>query len=97
MTRVRPSCPIGRDQSGRRTESTTSNDIVATYHVNPKADPGARAALILTPLELLDRSAALVPPPRIHRHRYFACWRERPLTENFCGDRERLELADSRL
>ena len=25
----------------------------------------------LTPLELLDRLAALVPPPRIHRHRYF--------------------------
>jgi hypothetical protein len=38
---------------------------------NPKADPGARAALILSPLELLDRIAALVPPPRIHRHRYF--------------------------
>jgi Putative transposase len=38
---------------------------------NPKADPGARAALILTPLELLDRTTALVPPPRIHRHRCF--------------------------
>ncbi|TFH40259.1 MAG: PAS domain-containing protein, partial [Chrysiogenales bacterium] len=33
--------------------------------------PGADGALILTPLELLDRLAALVPPPRIHRHRYF--------------------------
>ena len=38
---------------------------------NPKADPDARGALILTPLELLDRIAALVPPPRIHHHRYF--------------------------
>ncbi|MEY3123987.1 MAG: hypothetical protein RLZZ573_507 [Pseudomonadota bacterium] len=27
--------------------------------------------LTLTPLELIDRIAALVPPPRIHRHRYF--------------------------
>ncbi|APW46526.1 hypothetical protein RA876_09245 [Rhodoferax antarcticus] len=27
--------------------------------------------LILTPLELIDRIAALVPPPRTHRHRYF--------------------------
>jgi len=27
--------------------------------------------LQLTPLELLERVAALVPPPRTHRHRYF--------------------------
>ena len=27
--------------------------------------------LALTPLELIRRIAALVPPPRIHRHRYF--------------------------
>ena len=26
---------------------------------------------MLTPLELIDRIAALVPPPRTHRHRYF--------------------------
>ena len=25
----------------------------------------------LTPLELLERLAALVPPPRVHRHRYY--------------------------
>jgi Putative transposase len=27
--------------------------------------------LTLTPLELIDRIAALVPPPRTHRHRYY--------------------------
>jgi hypothetical protein len=27
--------------------------------------------LHLTPLELIARLAALVPPPRTHRHRYF--------------------------
>ena len=27
--------------------------------------------ITLTPLELIDRIAALVPPPRTHRHRYF--------------------------
>ena len=26
--------------------------------------------LRLTPLELVDRLAALIPPPRLHRHRY---------------------------
>jgi hypothetical protein len=27
--------------------------------------------LVLTPLELIGRIAALVPPPRTHRHRYY--------------------------
>ena len=36
-----------------------------------KPGPGGSGSLLLTPLELLDRLAALVPPPRIHRHRYF--------------------------
>ena len=31
----------------------------------------AGAARCSSPLELIDRIAALVPPPRIHRHRYF--------------------------
>ena len=30
-----------------------------------------RTYLILTPLELLDRLARLVTPPRIHKHRDF--------------------------
>ena len=37
-----------------------------------KAKRGVRAdELHLTPLELIDRLAALVPPPRAHRHRYY--------------------------
>jgi hypothetical protein len=32
--------------------------------------PDGRAILHLTPLELLDRLALLIPPPRRHRHRY---------------------------
>jgi hypothetical protein len=39
------------------------------YHL-PKPGPDGKAALTLTPLEFLDRLAALVPPPRKHRHRY---------------------------
>jgi Putative transposase len=36
-----------------------------------KPGPGGNGPLLLTPLELLDRLAALVPPSRMHRHRYF--------------------------
>jgi hypothetical protein len=38
---------------------------------HPKPGPGGSGPRLLTPLELLDRLAVLVPPPRIHRHRYF--------------------------
>ena len=37
----------------------------------PKPRPGRPSALVLTPLELIDKVAALVPPPRVHRHRYY--------------------------
>ncbi len=49
----------------------------AKQHSEPRSDKrsdkrGARVdELHLTPLELIERIAALVPPPRTHRHRYF--------------------------
>jgi hypothetical protein len=36
----------------------------------PKPQPDGRTQLRLTPLELIERLAALIPPPRLHRHRY---------------------------
>jgi hypothetical protein len=39
------------------------------YHLS-KPQPDGVWDLRLTPLELIDRIAALIPPPRIHRHRY---------------------------
>lgn len=39
------------------------------YHL-PKPGADGKATVTLTPLEFLDRLAALVPPPRKHRHRY---------------------------
>ena len=36
-----------------------------------KPGPGGSVTLMLTLVELLDRLAALIPPPRRHRHRYF--------------------------
>ena len=45
----------------------------AEQYSEPTSDKrGARVQeLHLTPLELIERIAALVPPPRTHRHRYF--------------------------
>jgi hypothetical protein len=40
------------------------------YH-SPKPRPDGPSDLVLTPLELIDKIAALVPPPRAHRHRYY--------------------------
>ncbi len=40
-----------------------------------KPGPGASGPLLQTPLQLLDRLATLVPPPRVDRHRYFAVLR----------------------
>ena len=40
------------------------------YHL-PKPGPNGRTQIILSPLELIGRIAALVPPPRQHRHRYY--------------------------
>lgn len=39
------------------------------YH-NPKPRSDSPRDLVLTPLELIDKIAALIPPPRAHRHRY---------------------------
>ncbi len=36
-----------------------------------KPGPGGSVSLLLTPLELIERLAALIPPPRRHRHRYY--------------------------
>ena len=45
----------------------------AKQHSEPTSDKQGRKVdeLVLTPLELIHRIAALIPPPRTHRHRYF--------------------------
>jgi len=43
----------------------------------PKPQPDGRTELHLSPLELIERLAALIPPPRLHRHRYHGVHRTR--------------------
>ena len=38
---------------------------------NPKPRSDSPRDLVLTPLELIDKIAALIPPPLAHRHRYY--------------------------
>ena len=40
------------------------------YHSHKQGLDGS-SDLVLTPLELIGKIAALVPPPRSHRHRYY--------------------------
>lgn len=42
------------------------HDAAGFNHIGAVGDRQLR----VTPLELIDRLAALIPPPRIHRHRY---------------------------
>jgi len=57
--------PLALERRGRDPE----HPEVLVYQL-PKPTPEGRTALALTPLELIDRLAALIPPPRVHRHRY---------------------------
>ena len=46
------------------------NDGHLVYH-NPKPRPGVPSDLVMTPLAMISKIAALVPPPRWHLHRYY--------------------------
>jgi hypothetical protein len=50
-------------------DALTSPEARLVYRLT-EPDMHGRHELRLTPLELLERLARLVPPPRIHRHRY---------------------------
>jgi hypothetical protein len=54
--------------AAERLEALAAQRLI--YHL-PKPGPDGRTQLILSPLELIERLAALVPPPRMHRHRYY--------------------------
>jgi hypothetical protein len=54
-------------QGGVHLVGTSSDQIL---YILPSPDPAGRTALRLSALEFLDRLAKVLPPPRIHRHRY---------------------------
>ena len=60
-TRARPPFAL------ERLEQLAHDQVIYRF---PRPQPDGRTELRLTPLELIERLAALIPPPRIHRHRY---------------------------
>jgi len=52
-------------------ERLQQRDAEHLIYENTRSGPGGSGPQILTPLQLIDRLAALVPPPRVHRHRYY--------------------------
>jgi hypothetical protein len=54
--------------------SWADGKVPSLLYTPPQPLPDGRTALHLTPLELLERLAALIPPPRQHRHRYHGVW-----------------------
>jgi hypothetical protein len=58
----------GHDRAGLERLEQFGNDELAYRFPKPQSD--GRTDLRLTPLELIDQLAALIPPPRLHRHRY---------------------------
>ena len=67
--RARPPFALERLHAFGDAASLASPDGRLLYRF-PKPDVNGRTELLLTPLELLERLARFVPPPRVHRHRY---------------------------
>jgi hypothetical protein len=66
---ARPPFALERLYAPAGIASLASNDSRLLYRL-PRPAPDGRTELRLTPLELLERLARLIPPPRLHRHRY---------------------------
>ena len=66
---ARPPFALERLHAPSGIRSLASNDSRLVYRL-PRPTPDGRTMLRLSPLELLERLAPLIPPPRVHRHRY---------------------------
>lgn len=72
-------CIAAHDRAGLERLRKAGSELIyrcAKQHSEPGSHPHNKRGskvdeITLTPLELMDRIAALVPPPRTHRHRYF--------------------------
>lgn len=66
---ARPPFALERLHAFDGTAALASPEARLLYRL-PRPDLEGRTELLLTPVELLERIARFVPPPRLHRHRY---------------------------
>ncbi|HZD04045.1 MAG TPA: transposase [Longimicrobiales bacterium] len=66
---ARPPFALNRLHAMEGNDALSSPEARLLYRL-PGPTPDGRTVLLLSPLELLQRLARLVPPPRMHRHRY---------------------------
>jgi hypothetical protein len=60
-----------RSAGGAGAGTAAAGDIIRHVLYPPsRPTPDGRALLVLSPLEFLTALARLIPPPRVHRHRY---------------------------
>ncbi len=64
-------------------------------YVLPAPDLSGRTALRLSAFEFLDRLAAILPPPRIHRHRYHGAFAPNASLRSLVTDRAHQDNADA--
>ena len=63
--------PLGCARPAFAQERLRQIDPAYLVYASNKPGPGGKVSVLLTPHQLLDRLAALIPPPRRHRHRYY--------------------------
>jgi hypothetical protein len=70
--RDQPAGAGGAHRSGAGPTPRTSEpaSVRRVYYHPARPTPDGRALLALSPLEFLDALSRLIPPPRVHRHRY---------------------------
>jgi hypothetical protein len=66
---ARPPFALHRLHAIGGNEALRSPDARLVYRLSGPT-PDGRSVLVLSPMELLQRLARLLPPPRVHRHRY---------------------------
>jgi hypothetical protein len=70
--RRRPAAGADAEPSGTASAPTMSDPVGVrqVFYQPARPTPDGRTLLALSPLEFLDTLSRLIPPPRVHRHRY---------------------------
>jgi hypothetical protein len=85
-----------RLSADKRNKSISARNPRRLDYESTEPGPGGNDPLLLTPLKLLDRLAALVPPPRTYGHGHFGVLAPTAAHWKFRGDTDRQLVAVQR-